>query len=220
MRGVFVTGSDTDIGKTFAARLLCDTIGINRNVTYFKPVQSGCISGRAPDYDYVMQGRAAPVCEEEIHVPYKFEPACSPHLSAEKAGVEISIDRIIECYQAIKEKQSLIIAEGAGGLLVPLTRDFMMVDLIRQLGLPVVLVTSSRLGTLNHTFLSIELLRSKHIPLTGVVFNHIDNRGKDFIYEDNLKTIREYAAPVPVLETAYNQQPNGEVRLFCDEITK
>ena len=85
--GLFVTGTDTDIGKTYVSRLLADTLAESMTVTYMKPIQTGCEGDKlsSPDFDFVMAGKAKPVVGFDIHVPYRFAPACSPHLAADLA---------------------------------------------------------------------------------------------------------------------------------------
>lgn len=222
-KGIFVTGTDTDIGKTYVSRLLADTISSRRAVTYFKPVQTGCASGKngelsAPDFDFVMEGRAVTVSDYKTHVPYRFVPACSPHLAARMAEIEILIENIKDCFNVIDASGVFTVVEGAGGLLVPLNKKEYMLDIIKLLKIPVVLVTSPGLGTLNHTLLTLEILEKAGFPPAGVVFNNACNLETDYIYKDNMNMIRS-AAPNAFLEVAFNHKPDKKVMEFCSEIT-
>jgi len=120
--GFFITGTDTGIGKTYVARLLLEGLAAARQtVTYMKPVQTGCTCDAegnlvAPDFDYVMKNGAYMSAEMEDHVPYRFEPACSPHLAASLAGVTISLEYIREKFSRVSDKKSIAIVEGAGGI--------------------------------------------------------------------------------------------------------
>lgn len=219
--GFFITGTDTDIGKTHVARILADTIGSTRKTTYVKSVQTGCTrheSGvlRAPDYYHVMAGLARVNGAYEQHVPYRFEPACSPHLAAGCAGETISLAHIRECCFAVSHGMDITFVEGAGGIFVPLSETTFMIDLIVHLSLPVVLVTASRLGTLNHTFLTLRVLRESNIRIAGVVFNHCSRNEDRSISDDNCRMIRTHIHPVPFLELPYGRTDETETKEFCD----
>lgn len=232
--GFFITGTDTGIGKTFVSRLLCDTFAEQIPTTYMKPVQTGCVRAPdgsliAPDFDFVMQGRATMVADLADHVPYRFEPACSPHLAASRAGVLISIDDIKEKFARIADKKSITIVEGAGGVLAPLSETIAMVDLMLHLGLPVILVTSPRVGTLNHTFLALEALSSRGVSVCGIVVNNMINMPGNFIYHDTIRIIRDRTPGKRLLEIGFQNedflieefiasQPD-HVREFVDEIS-
>jgi dethiobiotin synthase len=219
-KAFFITGTDTDIGKTHVCRVLADSFSTLAPTSYVKPVQTGCPPHpqgglEAPDYRSVMEGRAVAVEPLHCHVPYRFEPACSPHLAASLAGVTIDIQHIAECVQRIRAKATFTLVEGAGGVLVPLNEQAMMVDLIAALGLAVILVSAPRLGTLNHTLLSLEALTRRGLTLGGVVVNNVSNAPRDFIYQDNLQTLTRAIAPRPLLELDYATVDESSVARFC-----
>ena len=173
-KSFFITGTDTGIGKTWVSRLLADCFSSFGKTTYMKPVQTGCVRSdageiRAPDYDYVMCGKARMNGTYEQHVPYRFEPACSPHLAASLAGLPIELDQIKSCYETIATGMDTVIVEGAGGILVPLSDTVYILDLIMYLHLPVLLVTTPRLGTLNHTFLTLRILQECGADMQGEI---------------------------------------------------
>jgi dethiobiotin synthase len=222
--GFFVTGTDTNVGKTWISRLLCDTFAESRTVSYCKPVQTGC-SGQsgnlqAPDFDFVMQGRARQVASYDVHVPYRFLPACSPHLAAAMAQTSISVDHVAGCVNTVANLCDCVIVEGAGGVAVPIDDTRNMLDLMVACRLPVILVTTPKLGTLNHTFLSIMALRQHALTLAGVVFNNSGNAEKDAIYTDNYRTIARSVAPVPVFDAGYNQPVGPAIMEFCHGLAK
>lgn len=176
----FVTGTDTGIGKTVVSAML--TKGLN--ATYWKPVQSGL--DEETDTEFVKRVTKLP---ENHFYPERFrltEPL-SPHASAAIDGVSIALDD----FALPEHSTDHLLVEGAGGLLVPLNENDMMIDLIKYLKLPVLLVVRSELGTLNHTFLSLEALKSRAIPVIGVIMNGPAN-------EKNRKAI-EYYGQVEVL---------------------
>ncbi len=172
---IVVTGTDTDVGKTVFAAALTAALG----AYYWKPVQAG----RQPDADTETVRRLGDVPADRI-LPevYDLSTPASPHLAAERDGIEIDVARLSEL-PATPGDAPLII-EGAGGLMVPLTRRELLIDQFARWNVPVVLVAATRLGTINHSLLSIEALRHRGIPLLGVAFSGPEN-------EDSERTITE-----------------------------
>ena len=158
---VFVTGTDTDIGKTLVAALL--TAGLN--AVYWKPVQSGTIQ----DSDTDMVRKLTGLSDTHFPAPaYELQAPLSPHLAAARENITLDPDTLQ--LPVHKDTDSLVV-EGAGGLMVPLNETRLMIDLIKHLGLPVILVASNRLGTINQTLLSLEALTTRNIPVAGVILN-------------------------------------------------
>ena len=222
-KGFFITGTDTDIGKTYISKVLADSISKRHQVTYMKPIQTGCVRNAegklsAPDFDYVMSGSSVMTGPYDTHVPYRFEPACSPHLAATLASETISLEYIRDCLHNLDSYEGITLVEGAGGVLVPLSQNMYTVDLIQHLQLPVILVTSPHLGTLNHTFLSIKELHAAGLTLAGVVLNNCRNVPENFIYQDNRRMIRDYILPVPFLEIHYGITKHEQIDQFSIRI--
>jgi dethiobiotin synthetase len=158
---IVVTGTDTDVGKTvFAAGLVAALDGF-----YWKPVQAG-LEGET-DVDIVQRLSGLPAARVLPEV-YRLTTAASPHLAAERDGIEIDIEGLATA--PLLDNSRVVIIEGAGGLLVPLTRSYLQIELFARWAAPVVLVASTRLGTINHTLLSVEALRRRQILLLGVAF--------------------------------------------------
>lgn len=159
MQGFFVTGTDTDVGKTVVSAWLLTHL----DACYWKPVQSGA----EPETDAVTVHRLAEIPGDRI-LPeaYVLPEAIAPHEAARRAGISIDMARLED-----PASDRLLVVEGAGGMLVPLTDKAYVIDLAAQLHLPVLLVARSTLGTINHTLLSIEALRRRDLPLAGVVIN-------------------------------------------------
>lgn len=172
---LFVTGTDTDVGKTVAAAAL--TLGLD--AYYWKPVQAGLTP--STDTTDVRSWTGLP-SERFLPETYRLREPMSPHAAAEIEGVEVDLERILETDLPTDRP---VVVEGAGGLMVPMNPEVLMIDLIGRLGLPVVLVARTGLGTLNHTLLSISELSRRAIPLLGVVLN-----GEE--HESNRKAIEEY----------------------------
>jgi dethiobiotin synthetase len=151
MKGYFVTGTDTNVGKTVLSTVL--TLGLN--ATYWKPIQTGTVEGTDSDFVRRWGGKTLPET-------YCFPDPLSPHLAAENADVEIALEKC-------REFTSPLVVEGAGGVLVPLNSRHLLIDLIRQLRLPTLVVASTRLGTINHSLLTLEALRAREIAVAGFV---------------------------------------------------
>ncbi|HSR00755.1 MAG TPA: dethiobiotin synthase [Sphingomicrobium sp.] len=154
---LFISGTDTDVGKTTFAAALSGAL----QASYWKPIQAGGLD--RSDSDLVRELSGLPpykVCGEG----YRLRTPCSPHRAAELDGVTIDVDglKLPEC--------DPLVVEGAGGLLVPLTRDILIIDLIARWNLPTVLVARTSLGTINHSLMSVAALRSRNIPLIGIAF--------------------------------------------------
>ncbi len=223
-RGIFITGTDTGIGKTFVSRILAEGFASSHVVHYMKPVQTGCTHAKGvfavPDLAYVLEGGNIAEQDFDSSAPYRFEPACSPHLAAERAGVTISIDHIREKFKALADKKSVTIVEGAGGVLVPLSDTATMADLILHLQIPAVVVTEPRIGTLNHTLLTFEALARRAIPVAGIVLNNLHEMPQNYIYHDIVRVIREHAPAAEFLELEHDAVCDEGVKGFCDAVFK
>ena len=159
LQGFFVTGTDTDVGKTVVSAWLLTHL----DALYWKPVQAGA----EPETDAVTVRRLAEISEDRtLPEAYVLPEAIAPHEAARRGGIAIDMAKL-----EAPATDRLLVVEGAGGLLVPLTDTDYVIDLAAQLHLPVILVARSTLGTINHTLLSIEALRRRGLPLAGVVVN-------------------------------------------------
>ena len=184
MKGFFVTGTDTGIGKTLASACLMAGLRTSDEVCYWKPVQTGI----EEDDDTAMVLSLADCAEDEIFSEgIRLERPLSPHLSARLAGTRIDIGQIVDIASRAP-RDRLMIVEGAGGVLVPLNEREMMIDLIRDLSLPAIVVARSGLGTINHTLLTIEALRLRGIGIAGVLMNGEANEENRLAIEGYGKT--------------------------------
>ncbi|MGA2224356.1 MAG: dethiobiotin synthase [Syntrophobacteraceae bacterium] len=204
-RGIFITGTDTDAGKTVAAAAVLVSLragGID--AVPMKPVQTGAIVQRSPwqspDLEFCLRMAELRPDADELQdmVPFIYEPACSPHLAAAKAGREISLERIVAAFHRLLRRHERVVVEGAGGLLVPITGDKTMIDLMAMLGLPVILAARPGLGAINHTLLSIRELARTGLELLGIIFCETSDRGWGEIEQNNVETIARMGK-VPVL---------------------
>ena len=177
----FITGTDTGIGKTVVSALLCAAL----DAIYWKPIQTGTREGT--DRNTVIKLAQLPR-NRTLPEAYRFAPPVSPHLAAIRAGVRIDFGKIT--MPRIPSRENLI-AEGAGGVLVPINKKQLMIDLMVHLKLPVVLVARTSLGTINHTLLSLTVLRAASLQIAGVVLV-----GKKNL--DNHKAIEHYGK-IPII---------------------
>ncbi len=170
MAGVFVTGTGTEVGKTVVASVIARTAAAGgARVAVFKPAVSGLEEGGEADHELLRRGAGSQQTDDEI-APYRYDPPVSPHLGAELAGERISPERLREAAARAGQDADLLVAEGVGGFLVPLTLGYLVRDFARDLGLPVVIAASPGLGTINHTLLTVEAVRSVGLEVACVVF--------------------------------------------------
>lgn len=186
----FLTGTDTEIGKTFVTcALLHRAHQLGLTAAGIKPVAAGTdAAGRNEDVERI---RAASNVElpADIINPYCFAPAIAPHLAAAEAGVSIDFTRIAAACASARQRADLVIVEGVGGFCVPLGVDRDSADLAVTLALPVILVVGLRLGCINHALLTAEAIVARGLTLTGWVANRID---PDMARaDDNIATLRE-----------------------------
>ena len=172
MRGVFVTATDTGVGKTVLAAAICAALAARgERVAAFKPVVTG--TDEEPDdwpRDHELLARVATVRQEPSDVaPLSFGPAVSPHLAAEMAGDSIEPHELAAAARAAGDDADAIVCEGVGGILVPLTPGYLVRDLAVELDLPLVIAARPGLGTINHTLLTIEAARAVGLDVAGVV---------------------------------------------------
>jgi dethiobiotin synthetase len=163
-----VCGTDTDVGKTVVSALLVEGLGAR----YWKPVQSGIEGGGDRDR---LQALLALPPQRIVPEAYRLAAPVSPHWAAEREGVAIDPERL-----ALPPGDGPLVVETAGGVLVPLRRDWLQIEQLQRWNLPVVLVARSGLGTLNHTLLTLEALRRRQLTVLGLVLNgppHPDNPG-------------------------------------------
>ncbi|MDH5357797.1 MAG: dethiobiotin synthase [Gammaproteobacteria bacterium] len=178
MNSVFVTGTDTGVGKTRISVGLIELLkqqGLR--VAGMKPVASGCAvtdEGLRNEDAVALRSHANVDLPYERINPYAFEPAIAPHIAAQQLGVTIELSQIKHNYDVILQQVDAVVVEGAGGWLVPLNEQDTLAVLAVQLGLPVVLVVGIRLGCINHTLLTVDAIRQSGLPLYGWVANQLE----------------------------------------------
>jgi dethiobiotin synthetase len=169
IRGVFVTGTGTEVGKTVVAALIARThAGAGTRVAVFKPAVTGLDDPGEPDHELLRRAAGSEQGDEEI-APYRYGPPASPHLAASLAGEEIDPARLRAAAASAAEGADQLVCEGVGGLLVPLAAGYTVRDLAAGLALPLVVAASPGLGTINHTLLTLEAARSAGLEVAMVV---------------------------------------------------
>ena len=198
MAAYFISGVDTDCGKTYvtahlAAHLRCAGVSV---ITQ-KPVQTGCVDV-AEDlvkHREVMGCALAPEDRDRRTCSYLFTKPASPHLAAELDGQTIDPARISADTKYLTERYDIVLVEGAGGLMVPLRRDLMTIDYVAQEGLPMILVVTSHLGGINHAILSMEACKTHGVQLHTVIFNRFAS-DDPVLADDAFSVIGEYAQKI------------------------
>lgn len=215
MRGLFVTGTDTEIGKT---RVACSIITAGRlagwRMAPMKPIASGATrqskDGALQNDDALaLLGAAGGAFEYNTVNPYCFEPPIAPHIAASEAGVTIELERIRLAARYLATKSDCLVVEGAGGWLAPIGPETVMADLASTLKLPVLLVVGLRLGCLNHAMLSAQAIERSGLPLLGWAVSEIDPEMSRPM--ENLATLKAALGSEPLWHLPYD--PTGKASL-------
>ena len=212
-KGFFITGTDTDIGKTRIALGLINKLNtMGHTTTVMKPLSAGCDSTpdglRNDDAVQLIQQASFKPDYDKVN-PYAFKPAIAPHLAAEKENTVIDLSRIKNIFDELSAQADYIVVEGAGGWKVPINKQQTMAELAEALALPVILVAGMRLGCLNHAILTVESIQHAGIPIAGWIANTLS---KNFTELDaNIKTLKEhleipFLGTVPYMEKCEPQQ--------------
>ncbi len=179
MKSIFVTGTDTGVGKTivtaFLARYMLEK---GRNVITQKWVQTGCPEFSLSDaaFHLKIMGRDKYDIKglEDYVLPYMFGTPSSPHLASSIEDKKIRTARIVKGFKVLSKGFDFVIVEGSGGVLVPYNKKGLIIDIVKKLDLAVLVVAQNKLGAINHTLLSIEALRRRNIEILGIVFNNLE----------------------------------------------
>ncbi len=199
MSGIFITGTDTNIGKTIVAAGIAGALRYRGySVGVMKPVQSGAAlrDGKLYSQDAELMREAARCCdEEELVCPVLLREALAPDIAAKIEGKSVDIDLIKKAYIELERRHDFVVVEGAGGIAVPVKDRILISDLIVLLGTPAIIVARPELGTINHTLLTAEYAKKCKIPVTGVIIN---NYRDGLAEKTNPEVIRELTG-IPIL---------------------
>ena len=220
-KNIFITGTGTDVGKTFITGLIVKKLKDNGiNAAYYKAAMSGnertdggeLIPGDAL-YVKNISGISQPLAEM---CPYIYETAVSPHLASRVEGNPVTMEGVKNGFAKVCQKYDFVTMEGSGGILCPICFDgeeIWLEDVIRELGLSSLIVADAGLGTINGVVLTAEYMRAKNLPVKGIIFNHF--HPNDRMEEDNLRMC-EYRTNLPVI--ACVEEESGELGIDIDRL--
>ncbi len=190
--GYFITGTDTDVGKTLVSCALLHAFAARGKTTVgMKPVAAGCENGKWMDVELLVAASTVTAPRKWIN-PYALIPPVAPHIAAKQSGVEIDIAIILQACRELQNVAEIVIVEGIGGFLVPLSRHYGGGDMALVLGFPVILVVGMRLGCLNHALLTAQAVRATGLQLAGWIANQIDPQMIEF--EENVRALEQRLA--------------------------
>ena len=180
MKPLFVTATDTDIGKTYVCAGLAYALkksGID--VGIMKPFACGVKQKIGfSSNDLTILTNAAMVDDaEDIINPFFFPLPASPYTAAKNLGVKINVEHVMECFRKLDEIHDIMLVEGIGGIMTPILKDYAIIDLIKDLMANTIIVTSSKIGTVNHTVLTCNMCKNMNIPIKGLIINNFDSTG-------------------------------------------
>lgn len=191
-KGLFITGTDTDVGKTYVTALLVKTLRkAGFDVGYYKAAISGAPTVAESDAGFV--NRFAGINEpEDMILSYLYQNAVSPHLAARIEGNPVEKEVILKAWERVTKAYTYVTMEGSGGIMCPIRHDekavYYLEDIIRWLHLPVLVIANAGLGTINHVVTTCEYIKNRHIPVKGILLNHWKG---GIMEEDNVKMIEE-----------------------------
>lgn len=189
MKGLFVTGTDTGVGKTFVACALVRAArATGRRVFAFKPIETGCVPGSYGEDQQALAEAAGDV----VRGTYRLFRPVAPWMAARAEGVEIDLGRVQNELEVGASSAEYVVVEGAGGWRVPITRTTGISDLARCIGLPILVVARAGLGTINHSLLTIDAIRHDALPVAGLVLSPRPGESSE-LTADNASAIHERA---------------------------
>ena len=196
MRVLFISGIDTEVGKTYVTGMLARALqdqGVK--VITQKLIQTGVPQDAISDDIIIhreLMGMPLQLCDlNHTTCPYRYIKPASPHLAAALSGQTPDLNLVTDATRELLSEFEMVLLEGAGGLLVPMTTDILSLDYIAEQGYPIVLVTTGRLGSINHTLLSLEAIRQRGLMVHSVVYNHIHDDDKQ-IANSSIHYLRSY----------------------------
>ncbi|GCE15215.1 dethiobiotin synthase [Tengunoibacter tsumagoiensis] len=194
-KGLFITGTDTGVGKTQVTAMLALALQqAGWKVGVMKPAETGCpvVDGALQPQDSLflrqITGCTAP---QELVTPYTFLEPLAPAVAAEHEGRQIDPERIMHCYHELAERYDIVLVEGAGGLLVPLTEQATFLDLAEQLDLPILVVARNVLGTINHTALTVTVA-AQRCRVLGIILNTLSAEIEDVSQNSNVEALKRW----------------------------
>jgi len=206
-KGFFVTGTDTGVGKTVIVAALVKSIRLlGYSVCVMKPIEAGCKKSKfkvqkeklIPSDGIFLRKIAGMDDSIDLVTPITFENPLAPMVASAIEGIPVDIDKIQRAYKELSKKYDVVITEGIGGLLVPIKKDYFVLDLARDFRLPLIVVSRPGLGTLNHTMLTVQYAIKEGLTVAGIIINYTRPL-KDTIDEETNPEILKQISPVPLI---------------------
>jgi len=201
MKSLFITGTDTDVGKTYVAAGLAVTLRkMGIDVGIMKPFAAGTPQKKGfKSEDVEILSRAAQVSDpEELMNPQFFKMAASPYTASKNLKVKVRINSVLSSFKKLSNLHSMLLVEGMGGIMTPILKNYFVTDLIKDMKLPTVIVTRTRIGTVNHTIMTCKMCEKYKIPIKGIIINNFDSDGYTV---KTLKRDLQSLTGVPILGT-------------------
>ena len=180
MKPLFITATDTDIGKTYVCAGLAHSLKkLDIDVGIMKPFACGVKQKTGfSSNDLTILSKAAMVNDaEELLNPFFFPIPASPYTAAKNLGVKIDINYLMKCFRKLDKIHDVMLVEGIGGIMTPILKDYAIIDLIKDLEANTIIVTSSKIGTINHTIMTCDMCKNMKIPVKGLIINNFDSTG-------------------------------------------
>jgi dethiobiotin synthetase len=190
--GIFITGTDTDVGKTFIAAGISAALSARGiDVGVYKPMLSGMDRTDKNSDAMILKTMSADTSPIEDITPFHFKEPLAPYIAAKLQGISISKSDIMSHWETVKNRHEFFIVEGAGGISVPYGEDFLVSDIAVEIGFPIVVVARANLGTVNHTYLTIEYAKRLGLDILGVIINGLDQSRAGIAETTNPKLIEK-----------------------------
>jgi len=190
LKGIFITGTDTSVGKTVVAAAFARALKVSgKDVGVMKPVSTG--GAKSEDAEFLI--KASGVSDDlNLINPIHLKTPLAPWVASQLTKNSIDLDKVWQAYKTLSDRHQLMIVEGIGGLMVPIRKDFFVADMIKRLNLPIVIVSRQILGTINHTLLTIKLARYYNIKILGIVMNNTSKGEGDILKKTNINAIEKF----------------------------
>ncbi len=223
VKGIFVTGTDTGVGKTVVAGAIAQQLAMKGKRTgVFKPIATGCKHTReglvSNDAEFLAHCVDSRFSLEQIN-PIRYHEPVAPIVAIEQSKREIDWESLEQAYKNVAAESEIVIVEGIGGVMVPITKNYLVIDLMEEMALPVVIVAWSRLGTINHTLLTIEMCKNRGLQVLGVVLNGYQAEEASLAEETNMRVINETAGVKILTVIPFDKSTCLEKGKIGEEIT-
>lgn len=220
--GYFVTGTDTEVGKTLVSgALILKLRGLGRNAIGFKPVVAGTYQGQNGEYfneDIETLKVASNLPQTQSICPFVLDTPAAPHIVAKANGIELNVNKLLKSFTGIQNENDFVVVEGAGGFIVPLNEHESLADFAQKIDLPIIVVVGMKLGCLNHALLTIEAIQSRKMKIAGWVANALAQEMS--LLSENIQSLQDridapFLGMIPTLPMALQKQNNSPYSLVA-----